>query len=47
MLTPHIAGATGADRSAMGRLVAEELARFITGEPLRHRVDPAAIDRLA
>lgn len=47
VLTPHIAGATGADRSAMGRLVAEELARFITGEPLRHRVDPAAIDRLA
>ncbi|MFC9559134.1 hydroxyacid dehydrogenase [Agromyces sp. NPDC056965] len=47
VLTPHIAGATGADRSAMGRLVAEELARFIAGEPLRRRVDPSVIDRLA
>ncbi|KJL34778.1 hydroxyacid dehydrogenase [Microbacterium azadirachtae] len=46
-LTPHVAGSMGEDRAAMGRLVAEELARFATGQPLRHRVDPAALDRIA
>lgn len=46
-LTPHVAGSMGEDRAAMGRLVAAELRRWAEGEPLRHRVDPASLDRIA
>ncbi|MGN8027468.1 hydroxyacid dehydrogenase [Microbacterium sp. 22242] len=46
-LTPHVAGSMGEDRAAMGRLVAEELARYAAGRPLLHRVDPASLDRIA
>lgn len=42
MLTPHLAGALGAERGRMGELVAAELRRLILGEPLRHAVVPAA-----
>lgn len=46
-LTPHVAGSMGTDRSAMGRLVASELARIAEGRPLQHRVTREAFNRLA
>ncbi|WP_435747490.1 hydroxyacid dehydrogenase [Microbacterium sp. PMB16] len=46
-LTPHVAGSMGADRAAMGRLVADELGRLAGGAPLRHRVEQEALARMA
>lgn len=46
-LTPHIAGSMEADRGAMGRLVAEELARFAQGLPLQHRLAPDQLEHRA
>lgn len=40
VLTPHLAGALGAERARMGELVAAELRRFVLGEPLQHAVAP-------
>jgi len=47
LLTPHIAGAVGTERSRLGRLVADEVERFVAGEPLRHEVDARLLERLA
>ena len=47
LLTPHIAGAVGSERSRLGRLVADEVQRFIAGEPLQYAVDPHLLERLA
>lgn len=41
VLTPHLAGAMGAERARMGELVLEEVRRLLAGAPLRHAVDPA------
>jgi len=38
VLTPHIAGSLGRECERMGALVADELERFLRGEPLRHAV---------
>lgn len=46
-LTPHVAGAMGEDRGAMGRLVASELERFIQGLPLEHGISQSALSRMA
>lgn len=46
-LTPHVAGSTGDDRGAMGRLVAEQLARFASGQALQHVVTQERLARLA
>lgn len=46
-LTPHVAGSTGDDRGAMGRLIAEELERLVAGLPLQHRVERSRLDRMA
>lgn len=46
-LTPHVAGSTGEDRGAMGRLVAEQLERYASGKPLQHLVTPERLARLA
>jgi phosphoglycerate dehydrogenase-like enzyme len=35
ILTPHIAGAMGTECQRMGRLVADELTRYLQGEPLQ------------
>lgn len=43
VLTPHIAGAMGAERARMGELVAAEAARWIEGRPLHHAMDPARV----
>ncbi|WP_181774887.1 hydroxyacid dehydrogenase [Amycolatopsis pittospori] len=40
VLTPHLAGALGAERARMGELVARELRRFVLGQPLQHAVEP-------
>ncbi len=36
VLTPHIAGATGPECRRMGRLMVEELQRYLAGEPFRY-----------
>lgn len=41
VLTPHLAGAMGAERARMGELVRDELRRLVRHEPLQHAVDPA------
>jgi phosphoglycerate dehydrogenase-like enzyme len=47
LLTPHIAGALGTERNRLGRLVADEVERFVRGESLRFQIDPAELDRQA
>jgi phosphoglycerate dehydrogenase-like enzyme len=47
LLTPHIAGALGDERHRFGRLVVDEIGRFVRGEPLRHEIDPQTLDRQA
>ena len=39
-LTPHIAGSMDTECRRMGRLVVEELDRWLAGQPLKHRVTP-------
>jgi phosphoglycerate dehydrogenase-like enzyme len=38
LMTPHIAGAIGSERHRLGRLVVEEIERYLAGAPLRHSV---------
>ncbi|MDQ3941628.1 MAG: hydroxyacid dehydrogenase [Actinomycetota bacterium] len=38
VLTPHIAGSLGSECRRMGRLVVEELRRYVAGEPLEHEI---------
>jgi phosphoglycerate dehydrogenase-like enzyme len=40
MLTPHIAGSAGAECQRMGQYMADELGRFVRGEPLKWQVTP-------
>ncbi|MFI9553123.1 hydroxyacid dehydrogenase [Nonomuraea endophytica] len=47
VVTPHIAGSLGAERGLLGELVAAELERFATGQPLRHALTREAAARLA
>lgn len=47
VLTPHIAGAVGLERSRLGRLVAEEIDRFAQGLPLQYAIEPQLLERLA
>ncbi|MFI6321825.1 hydroxyacid dehydrogenase [Nonomuraea sp. NPDC050556] len=41
VLTPHLAGAMGAERARMGELVLAEVGRLAAGQPFEHAVDPA------
>jgi phosphoglycerate dehydrogenase-like enzyme len=43
LLTPHIAGSVGQECRRMGRYMAEELERFVSGRPLRWAVTPEAV----
>jgi phosphoglycerate dehydrogenase-like enzyme len=45
VLTPHIAGSLGRECRRMGRLVVDELRRYVTGESLQHEItrDNAAL----
>jgi phosphoglycerate dehydrogenase-like enzyme len=47
LLTPHMAGAVGSERARLGRLVANEIERFIAGEPLQFAVEARLLERLA
>lgn len=38
ILTPHIAGSMGRECQRMGRLVLDELKRYLNDEPLQHRI---------
>jgi phosphoglycerate dehydrogenase-like enzyme len=38
VLTPHIAGSLGNECRRMGRLVVDELRRYVAGEPLKHEI---------
>ncbi len=46
-LTPHIAGAMGAEVARLGALVVDEIERFVAGQPLRHEVRAEDLRRLA
>ena len=39
-VTPHLAGSLGPERQMLGRLVADEVARYTTGQPLQHELTP-------
>lgn len=47
LITPHQAGATVQARRLQGRITADEISRFVQGEPLRHEVTAETYDRLA
>lgn len=38
VLTPHIAGAIGNERQRLGRLITDEIERFVAGDPLQHKL---------
>lgn len=46
-LTPHAAGALGTEQARLGDLVADEVARFCAGQPLRHALTADAYARTA
>lgn len=46
-LTPHIAGAVGLERTRLGELVADEIARFIERRPLLYEIRKADLERMA
>jgi phosphoglycerate dehydrogenase-like enzyme len=47
VLTPHIAGSLGAECRRMGRYMAEELRRYLAGEPLRWAISREQAAKLA
>lgn len=47
LLTPHIAGAIGTERGRLGRVVADEVERFVAGDALQFAVDPQLLERQA
>lgn len=47
VLTPHIAGAAGYETRRMAELLADEIERFVAGEPLLHAVTAAMLARVA
>ncbi|HKU35217.1 MAG TPA: hydroxyacid dehydrogenase [Paenarthrobacter sp.] len=46
LLTPHIAGATMDSRRRAGRIVVDELQRFLAGEPLQHALTRTDLERM-
>lgn len=46
LLTPHIAGATVDSRRRAGRIVVDELRRFLAGEPLEHALTRTDLERM-
>lgn len=47
LLTPHIAGAIGNERLRLGRLIADEIGRYLNREPLRHSVNAESLKHQA
>ncbi len=46
-LTPHIAGSVGPEIARMGRWMADELRKYLAGDPLSHSVSQAMIATMA
>ncbi len=46
-LTPHIAGSMGTETERMGELAVAEIERLTRGEPLRHEIHRADLERIA
>ncbi|WP_181794086.1 hydroxyacid dehydrogenase [Streptomyces sp. WELS2] len=46
-VTPHLAGSLGNEVARLGRAMVEEAERLASGEPLRHAVDRAVLERTA
>jgi len=47
VLTPHIAGAAGHETRRMAELLADEIERFVAGQPLLHAVTAEMLPRVA
>lgn len=47
VLTPHIAGSLGTECRRMGKLMTEELDRYLTGKPLRYEIDEKRFHAMA
>lgn len=47
VLTPHIAGSMQSEHARMARLMADELRRFVVGEPLRYGIDREMLAKMA
>ncbi|MFF1810711.1 hydroxyacid dehydrogenase [Streptomyces sp. NPDC058251] len=47
VVTPHLAGSLGPERRLLGRAMAEDLARYVAGRPLRHEVAAASMEHAA
>lgn len=47
VLTPHIAGSGGSEVHRMAHYVADELRRYLTGEPCKYEVTPAMLATMA
>lgn len=46
-LTPHIAGAVGLERARLGEMAADEVERFVKGEPLLYEIHRHTLERIA
>ncbi|EJL52019.1 phosphoglycerate dehydrogenase-like oxidoreductase [Rhizobium sp. CF122] len=46
-LTPHIAGAVGLERGRLGDMAADEIERFVKGEPLRYQIQRRDLELIA
>ena len=46
-LTPHIAGAIGLERTRLGEMAVDEIARFVAGRPLDFEIRKADLERIA
>ncbi|WP_188192069.1 hydroxyacid dehydrogenase [Nonomuraea sp. SYSU D8015] len=47
VVTPHVAGSLGHERRRHGQTMAEELARYVAGEPLLYEITESALARRA
>jgi phosphoglycerate dehydrogenase-like enzyme len=47
ILTPHLGAVTINSRRAQGRIVVEEIERYVAGEPLHNAISAGVYDRLA
>lgn len=46
-LTPHIAGAVGLERTRLGEMAVDEIARFVEGKPLLYEIRGDDLERIA
>lgn len=46
-LTPHIAGAIGLERARLGKMAADEIERFVAGQPLLYQIHREDLENIA